>query len=243
MEKIAILLPTRNRPQTLRRFWDSIVETSDDLSLVSLYLYIDDDDILTPPEVEEMKQNFDNIFSFQEPRILMSEMPNFLFSKSTEDIIFLAGDDLIMKTKGWDTLVREKFDTIDDKVGLLYGGDGGEAQRMHLSDPTSFATHPIVHRKWGEILGYINPPYFSCDYADTWANDLADAIERKYKLPFFHEHMHFTMGKAPFDSTYKEGRERFNKDNMPSVYSKLKPLLKSDIEKLRKYVSNFNNEK
>jgi len=243
MEKIAILLPTRNRPEILKRFWNSIVETSDDLSLISFYLYIDDDDILTPPAVEEMKQSFDNIFSFQEPRILMSEMWNFLFFKSTEDIMFLVGDDLIMRTKGWDTLVREKFDTIEDKIALVYGEDGGESQRMHLPDPTSFATHPIVHRKWAEILGYINPPYFSCDYSDTWSNDLADAIDRKYILPFFHEHMHFTVGKAPFDSTYKEGRDRFNKDNMPSVYSKLKPLLEADIEKLRKYIRNFNNEK
>ena len=238
MSRIAILLPTRNRPEVLKRFWKSIVDTSDEISLISLYLYIDDDDTVSVPVAKELQSKFDNIFYYVEPRIVHSDMSNALFHKTQgEDIIFLGGDDLIMKTKGWDTLVKNKFDTIEDKIDILYGKDGGESQH-----PVEFATHPIVHRKWGEILGYVNPPYFSCDYADTWSNDLADAVGRKFMLPIFHEHMHFTMGKAPFDSTYQESRRRFQQDNIPQLYRSLQDKREGDIQKLKTYIEEYRKK-
>jgi glycosyltransferase involved in cell wall biosynthesis len=234
MEKIAILLPTRNRPQLLKRFWESIVDTSDDLNNISLYLYIDEDDSLTPPVAAELIEKYNNIFVFVGPRILHSKMPNVLFSKTNEDIMFLGGDDLIMRTPGWDTRVREAFDKVDDRIALVYGRDGGEA----LAHPEKFATHPILHRRWAEVLGYINPPYFSCDYADTWSNDLADAIGRKFLLPIFHEHMHFTFRKSEFDSTYREARDRFSADNIPLLYHNLSEQREKDVEKLKNYIES-----
>jgi hypothetical protein len=234
MEKIAILLPTRNRPDSLKRFWDSIVETSDDLDSISLYLYMDDDDSLSPPVAAQLAKDFPNVFPFMGPRILMSKMANVLFSKAKGDIMFLGGDDLIMKTKGWDTVVRSSFDKIEDKIALFYGTDGGEG----LAHPHNFATHPILHRKWAEVLGYINPPYFSSDYADTWSNDLADAVDRKFLLPIFHEHMHFVLGKSEFDSTYQEGKLRFRQDNVPLQYAGMGEQRNKDIEKLKAYISS-----
>jgi hypothetical protein len=235
MEKIAILLPTRNRPSLLKRFWESVVETADDLSSISLYLYIDEDDSLTPTVAAELVRDFNNIFPFIGPRIVHSNMPNILFSKAPEDIIFLGGDDLVMKTKGWDTVVRKAFEEVEDRIALVYGKDGGEG----VAHPNNFATHPIVHRRWGEVLGYINPPYFSCDYADTWSNDLADGVGRKILLPIFHEHMHYTFRKSEFDSTYEEARERFSKDNTPLLYQKLEGQRKDDVQKLQKYIDNY----
>ena len=235
MEKIAILLPTRNRPHLLKRFWESIVETSNSLDNISLYLYLDEDDSITPPVAAELIKKYKNIFAFVGPRILHSKMPNVLYSKSKEDILFLGGDDLIMQTQGWDTIVREAFAKVDDRIALVYGRDGGEA----VAHPEKFATHPILHRKWAEVLGYVNPPYFSCDYADTWSNDLADAIDRKFLLPIFHEHMHFSFRKAEFDSTYREARERFQKDNVPQLYHNLAGERDRDIQKLKNYIAAF----
>tara|TARA_R110001583_G_scaffold187345_2_gene348628 strand:- start:8457 stop:9173 length:717 start_codon:yes stop_codon:yes gene_type:complete len=238
MSSIAILLPTRNRPELLKRFWKSIVDTADDASSVFMYLYIDDDDTVSVSAAEDLMSESDNVFYFVGPRIVHSDMSNVLFRETQgEDIIFLGGDDLIMKTQGWDTIVKSKFDEVDDKIALVYGKDGGESQH-----PVEFATHPIIHRKWGEILGYVNPPYFSCDYADTWSNDLADAVGRKYMLPIFHEHMHFTMGKAPFDSTYQESRFRFQQDNVPNLYRTLESKRQEDIQKLKEYIEGYEKK-
>ena len=39
-----MLLPTRNRPELLKQFLDSVVQTSKDLSEIEIVLYVDDDD-------------------------------------------------------------------------------------------------------------------------------------------------------------------------------------------------------
>ena len=92
--------------------------------------------------------------------------------------------------------------------------DGGEA--VHTQP--NFATHPIISRRWVEIQGCVTPPYFSCDYADTWLNDLANDLGRKRLLPIFNEHMHWSLGKSPVDMTYVENRQRFQEDNVIEKY-------------------------
>jgi len=235
-EKIAILLPTRNRVKSLTRFWDSIVSTSKDIDNVKLYLYLDDDDTEGIRGAQELNDNYpDNVYYLVGPRILMSQMPNELLKlTSDEDIIFLAGDDLVMRTDSWDQLVIEAFAKIEDRIALFYGVDGAESQH-----PADFATHPIIHRRWFDVLGYINPPYFSCDYADTWLNSLADAVGRKYLLPIFNEHMHFTVGKSAFDSTYLEARKRFAEDNVPQQFTSLATTMEKDIQKLKEYIKEY----
>ena len=235
-EKIAILLPTRNRAKSLWRFWESIVSTSKDINNVTMYLYLDDDDTSGIDGAQALNKQYpENVFYLIGPRILMSQMPNELL-KLTEDegIIFLAGDDLVMRTDSWDTIVIEAFDAIEDRIALFYGVDGAESQH-----PADFATHPIIHRRWFDVLGYINPPYFSCDYADTWLNTLADSVNRKFLLPIFNEHMHFTVGKSEFDSTYLEARQRFAKDNVPQQFTALAKTRDEDTQKLKKYIKEY----
>jgi hypothetical protein len=155
----------------------------------------------------------------------MSETANKLIPFVKEDIFFCGGDDLIFRTENWDQMVISKFDEMDDKIALLFGHDLYQ---------TELATHPIVHRRWVEALGYITPPYFSSDYSDTWLTELADNLGRKFKLGFINEHMHFTLGKSALDSTYLENRNRFNQDNPPELYKSLEDKRKEDTQILEK---------
>ena len=104
--KIAIVLPTRNRPEFLERFISSVYETSSKEELVKFYLYVDDDDTLTPKAVSKLQTRYkDKIFVFIGPRIILSETVNKLIPFIKEDIIFCGGDDLIFRTKSWDQMV------------------------------------------------------------------------------------------------------------------------------------------
>ena len=77
MSQIAIVLPTRNRPQLLSRFINSIFETCSNIDNVSIYLYLDDDDRLTEPCIKELSFKYPaKIFSLVGPRIVMSDMVN-----------------------------------------------------------------------------------------------------------------------------------------------------------------------
>tara|TARA_R110002020_G_scaffold234986_2_gene447143 strand:- start:2103 stop:2831 length:729 start_codon:yes stop_codon:yes gene_type:complete len=238
-EKIAILLPTRKRSNWLKRFWVSVQETARYPAYITMYLYIDDDDLDGITAARTLSKAYpNNVFYMVGKRIMMSEMPNKLFAMtSDENIMFLAGDDLVMRTKHWDRFVVEAFDKIPDRLALVYGVDGGETQH-----PPDFATHPIIHRKWFDVLGYINPPYFSCDYADTWLNDLADSVGRKFLIPIYNEHMHFTLGKGEFDDTYLDGRKRFAADNVPKVFSDLKETKQKDIQKIKDYIKDYTSD-
>ena len=223
--KIAIVLPTRNRPELLERFISSVFNTSSNEEIVKFYLYVDDDDVLTPSAVSKLQSRYeDKIFVLTGPRILMSETANKLIPFVKEDIFFCGGDDLIFRTMNWDQMVIKKFDEIEDKIGLVFGHD------LFQKD---LATHPILHRRWVEALGYITPPYFSSDYSDTWLTELADKLDRKYKLNFINEHMHFTLGKSPLDNTYLENRSRFHQDNPPELYRSLQGKRTKDLNKLK----------
>lgn len=234
MSKIAIVLPTRNRPQSLSRFITSVFDTCSDKNNISIYLYIDDDDRLTEPCVKELSHKYPaKIFSLIGPRIIMSDMVNKLLPYIKEDIFFFGGDDLVLKTNEWDLEIINTFNAINDKIALLYGDDLTLDNNLK-----SFATHPILHRAWVNCLGYLAPPYFSSDYADTWLNELADSLGRKFKLKFVNEHMHWTFGKSPLDQTYIENRKRFSKDNPPQIYNSLADVRKNDLQKLRSLINS-----
>jgi glycosyltransferase involved in cell wall biosynthesis len=223
--KIAVVLPTRNRPELLERFVSSVFNTASKEENIKFYLYVDDDDLLTPSAILKLQSRYkDKIFVLTGPRILMSKTANELLPSIKEDIFFCGGDDLILRTKNWDQMVIKKFDEIEDKIGLVFGDD------LNQKD---LATHPILHRRWVECLGYLTPPYFSSDYADTWLTELADGLNRKYKLEFINEHMHFTIGKSPLDATYLEGRTRFHQDNAPELYRSLQGKRTKDLNKLK----------
>jgi len=194
---------------------------------------VDDDDQQGLDYTCKLSKNYP-IHRVSGPRIIMSDMVNKLWPTITEDILYFGADDLVMRTKNWDDIIREKFLSIPDKIALLYGKDGGESQ--HKPD---FATHPIIHRKWAELFGYVTPPYFSCDYADTWLNDLAEGVNRKFQIPIFNEHMHFTLGKAPVDNTYARNRNKFMEENTPQIYYNTRAERESCIRQLKKYIESY----
>lgn len=224
MSGIALVLPTRGRPELLHRFVYSFVGNAKDPNSIKFYFYVDDDDINTIKYCTETSEFRNKFIIVVGPRIKMSETANRLVPYVTEDIFFCGGDDLIMRTPSWDTIVRDFFDKSEDKIWLAYGYDG-----FH----TDFATHPILHRKWVETLGFLTPPYFESDYADTWLDEIATRLHRKHQLPMFNEHMHFTFGKAPMDQTYYDNRIRYSKTSPQNVYHELLEKRLEDTEKLR----------
>jgi len=223
MSGIAIITATRGRPVGLDRFIESMVLNSNNQDNVRFYLYIDEDDFETIEHIKNIKYA-NNIKAIIGPRIKLPEAQNVLASVATEDIFFLGADDLVMRTKGWDDLIISFFDASPDKIWLVYGEDGGNQ---------AIATHPIIHRKWVETLGYLMPTYFESDYTDTWLDDIASRLNRKIKLPMFNEHMHFTFGKAPMDKTYYENRIRCMNTNPGGKFHDSLNVRLLEVDKLK----------
>jgi hypothetical protein len=229
LNKIAVVLGSRGRPHRLETFIESMWELADGLSSHKVYVYVDDDDEATIEHSKVLKKKYDHLVFHIGPRIIMSDMVNKLYPHTSEGIIFLGGDDLMMRTQGWDSIVIQTYKECEDRILLCYGTDGGEA--VHTQP--NFATHPIISRRWVEIQGCVTPPYFSCDYADTWLNDLANDLGRKRLLPIFNEHMHWSLGKSPVDMTYVENRQRFQEDNVIEKYQEMEGERQQVLNKLK----------
>ncbi len=223
---ITLLVPTRKRPLLLQRMFYSAIEMAKYPDLIEMSVYVDNDDPVTKEHLKTMKGNIQVTI---DNRIIMSDMWNKAYKKASANILFCGGDDLIFRTKDWDEKIVNMFDRYEDKIVLVFPDDLIQRERL--------ATHFFLHRKWIETLNYVIPPYFSCDYADTWLNEVSNGLNRRIYLPdIIIEHMHYSVGKSTFDETYAEGRARYNRDNVPCLYSQLGNKRLEDIQKLKNVV-------
>jgi hypothetical protein len=224
-------MPTRERPLNIYRLWQSILETADDVSNIEMILYIDEDD-----------HSYDNLevpfIKVSGERIILSEMWNKCYEKASGDILMHCGDDIIFRTKGWDTIVSNKFKEYPDNIAFVYGNDGSNFNGV-------FGTHGFIHKDWVEAIGYFVPPYFVSDYNDTWLNDVAKMIGRHIHVDILTEHMHYLFGKAVIDKNTLDRLDRHNQNGgVASLYSSLEMQKKriSDAEKLKeKMLKNVGN--
>lgn len=216
---ISVLIPTRKRAAMLTRCIESMRVTA--VGEVEAVLYIDEDD-----ESSVQLARMLGVKYKAGPRRTLSSLWNECFSIASGDILQQGNDDVIYRTPAWDKHVEETFATCPDKILMVHCDN----RSAYSAD---FGTHPFVHRKWVETLGYFTPPYFSSDYGDTWINALANAVGRRRFLPDVVEHMHYTLGKAEVDSTTKERLERHQRDNPGALYDRFAPQREADAAKLR----------
>lgn len=213
---ISILVPSRGRPENIRRLHQSLKNTT--WGPWELLVRLDDDD----PAGFEYEQPSKQV-NVTLPRKMMSELWNDLVPYSQGDLLMMCGDDVTFNTPRWDVTIREAFP--EDRIQLVHGND--------LSPNSDIiATHPFVSRRWVECLGYLTPPYFTSDYVDLWLTEVANRLQRRTYLPsVIFEHHHPSFQKALWDQTYQERVERA--DGMEKVWADTAPKRLFDVLKLR----------
>ncbi len=217
MDKISVVLATRNRPENLRRLHQSVKDTA--TVMPEVIVAVDDDDSVSIPVAEEL--GFRHI---QGTRIPLSKIYNKLAAVFQGDIIMYGADDMLFRRKGWDDLVRSDFSKYTDHILLVHAYDGIQGENC--------AAFGFLHRRWLETLGYLFPPHLAVVYQDNWLGDAARALRRKIYYDFMIvEHMHQCAGKAPMDATYAEALPKADADK--AMFESTQHLLAADIEKLR----------
>lgn len=226
--EISLLLPTRKRVNNIKRLVDSVFLTADNPNQIEFIFYIDKDD----GESKNYLTNIYNSTTIIGDRILMSNMWNKCYSVANSNIFMHCGDDIIFRTKGWDSSILKTFEKYDDKIIFVHGNDCIQGNRL--------GTHGFLHRNWVKTIGYFTPPYFSADYNDTWLTDVSNIINRRIYLPeIFTEHMHFIAGKSNLDETYRETLGRGQKDNVGQLYESLINKRIADANKLQEFIKNY----
>jgi hypothetical protein len=208
---ISVCCPSRGRPESMFRLVESVRATA--VGPVEVIFYLDDDD----PDSAVMAAQlglaglYGQVMHIVGERITMSNTWNVLARHAAYEILMAAGDDVVFRTLGWDMRVREAFAAVDDRIALVHGDDLVHGPRL--------ATHPFLHRRWVDAVGYLVPNGFSCDHTDTWVQEVADALGRRHYLPdVVTEHLHPIVGKARLDTTHRERLARNRRDHNAAVY-------------------------
>lgn len=228
---ISILCPTRERRDDIERLVESVRDTADNPQNTEFIFYIDDDD----DSYKGCWRKYTRFIVGKRYAIKMSDMWNKCQEVAEGPYYFLAGDDVVFRTQGWDTKFMEAFDKFPDKIAFIHGLDGS------AHDDAGHGTHGMIHKNWVDTVGYAVPPYFSMDYIDTWLNQVADMIRRHVQLPdVLTEHMHVGFGKAEVDQNYTDRTERGWKDNVSELYNSLHDERVENAAKLTKFIEDFN---
>jgi hypothetical protein len=229
-EIISVVFPTRNRPEWLRRIWQSAKDTAK--VMPEFAVYVDHDDSLSVPVCQEL-----GIKYRQGPKHLYTENYNQALESATGSIILEAADDFVFRANGWDQKIIAEFDKVPDKIILVHGWDGKEGKEN--------ATHFAVHRRWIDTLGYLFPGYFRWANADVFLTRVANLIDRHVYLDeMLLEHLHLSRG-APADSTYLEAVETIKTYAWADVagYHSLADReadIQADAAKLRKAIEKWS---
>lgn len=201
MTRIALCVPTRERPQRLAAMIRSAQSTARGPADLEWLFYLDDDDRLSEPAIDAaLGQGQAQIV--RGPRLRDQSYWNRLAEAAASDLVFLGADDLEFRTPGWDELICATCSGhARGGVGMVWADDGDLGQRL--------ATHPFVSRAWIEAVGFFVPPYFERCFVDLWIFELAVLTGLGAYVPdALIEHRHVELGKAEPDALYEEIRER-----------------------------------
>ncbi|CAD6875261.1 glycosyltransferase family 2 protein [Methylomonas fluvii] len=202
---ISLLLPSRGRLQRANDFLQSVLENSEYPEYVEVIVYLDEDDFAS----HSMECPGLTIKRIIGPRATMGAYNTACYEMARGDIIVLANDDMIIRTCGWDSIIRQLHDSIPDRIYLAYGND--------LFKKGNLCTFPILSRKTCEILQEPFPMVYKGAFIDYHLMDIFKRLEKlglkriRYLPELIFEHMHYRAGKAPMDDTYRQ-RGRFADD-------------------------------
>lgn len=212
--KILIIVPTRNRPDNVKRFHESLVTTAP----VDVLYCVDEDDnrlidylcLNVPIRVVERKRLVGTLNEIS--REFVDEY----------DVIGFLGDDTLCKTHRWDATLTSNF----KRNMVAYGNDGHQREGL----PTGvFLDSRII-----KILGYMVPPTFIHLFADNYWKALGEALGTLTYLDDVDiEHLHPYAGKASHDRTYEEANSGSVWENDEKAFhSYVENQLQKDVEKL-----------
>jgi hypothetical protein len=181
---IAVLLPTRARPESVVRLLRSIEKTVAVAPKVSMHLRLDGDDKVMLKAMRDIQRGSAiTVEASVGPRVALGATWNNLWRNVDADIYMLCADDMIFESERWDEKVREHF--WEDRLKLVFGSDNMQDGKL--------ATHFFLSHEGCELLGYFCPPEFEAIYLDTWVDEVyREAGKLVYDETIKIPHLHWT---------------------------------------------------
>lgn len=161
---IALLCPSRGRPEQLRRMVESAKATVN--TDIKFYVAIAHEDLAGDYAFLVGKATIlclpDNMPTSHKWNLLADEARK----NSINQIFMLAADDMIFQTPLWDEALINHYNALDKKQHVY-----------HLQDSRdeNGTPHPIMTREYIEVMGFFIPPIFLHWFIDSWTVEIAKA--------------------------------------------------------------------
>jgi tetratricopeptide (TPR) repeat protein len=191
----SLLLPTRGRPASVQRFLQSVAQTASSPEKVEVIIYADEDD----PETQRISFPGLKLIKLVGHRETMGNLNRACYEASSGRYVMLVNDDLVFRTHGWDTKIRQGFYRFPDEIAIVYANDLIQGERL--------AAFPILSRVACEIIDCISPSEYLRTGIDTHIFAIFKILSRfgyeriVYLQDVIMEHMHHSIGKSSFDRT------------------------------------------
>ena len=204
MRNLVILVPSRNRPESIAELIKSLDETETESDLI---VVIDSDE----PQIEAYLELGCDVLMVEKNGKGMAKPLNFAanhFRDKYRHFAFL-GDDHRPRTKNWDTIFINALDELG--IGLVYGDDLLQGQNL----ATAVAMSGEIVK---ELDGMVPQDMIHLYLDNFWMTLGKDLNALRYIPEVVLEHLHPIAGKAEWDDQYREV-------NAPDVYSADKQAL------------------
>lgn len=193
MNKLAILCPTKGRPENLKRLQESFDKTQ--TGFADLFPIIDKDEL-------DLYNRKDAIVS-EAQSYFCSKLNGAVQSVQDYDFVAIIGDDVIIHTEGFDKILVDEFN--NSKWQILHCEDN-----MHHD---KFANHWIVRMELVQEFGFMMPPVLQHMFGDNfWTQIGKESNSIKFMPNILWEHLHWVNRKAKMDDTYKRAQAVISND-------------------------------
>jgi hypothetical protein len=227
MSDMAVIVPSRGRPENIARLLKALGETKADVDLI---VGVDADD-LKIDDYYALVNGADFTLAVSPERRRFGPTLNALALRFADEYDYLAwmGDDHLPITEGWDKRYREELDRMG--AGIVYGNDLVQGENI----PTQMGFTPNIVK----ALGFAVPEGFIHLYIDNYFLELGRAIGGVSYLPdVIVRHLHPCAGAAQEDQTYREANSTENWSNDNWRFQKyMLDEIQVDAEKIKQYVS------
>jgi hypothetical protein len=185
-DAIVLVVPSRERPQNIAQLWDTLEKTC--RTEVTLVVGLDEDD--------PTRDQYPPRLAYQVRSGLRHVVPwiNELAVPLAGQYRFIGhvGDDNVFKTVGWDERVRKAL----EKTPFAFGND------LYPRTPGSLCCHIFCRSQVVTALGYLGPTGLRHMFVDDVWWRWGQAAGITYLDDVIIEHLHYTVGKSPYDRSY-----------------------------------------
>jgi len=236
MNKISLLVPSRERLNLKLTLISSIITTVSDINNVELIFGIDEDD-----PTRDIVYKIANAIPFVKivdiPNdgkfIGINRIWNMLYPHAQGDILGYIGDDMVFKTPNWDTEILNEFNDgklPKDKIKLVHCYDG-------VRDKDEICVNAFLHKKYTEVIGYLCREEFLINWSDQWLYETFKSVDRVVWRKDIHiQHNHWVFGLRKRDEVANRMLSD-NKDKISdSLWWSLSAERENDFEKIKNYI-------